>query len=94
MAALDHDKNHDVGDYLEESSSIQAACPWYPPTNLSTFKYKDAEELTEKVLQEGKVFITPGFIFGTNGSRYVRISLCAKDEKLKEALERIENMKL
>ena len=44
MAALDHDKNHDVGDYLEESSSIQAACPWYPPTNLSTFKYKNAEE--------------------------------------------------
>lgn len=44
MAALDHDKNHDVGDYLEESSSIQAACPWYPPTNLSTFKYKDSEE--------------------------------------------------
>lgn len=44
MAALDHDKVHDVGEYLEESSSIQAACPWYPPTNLSTFKYKDAEE--------------------------------------------------
>lgn len=44
MAALDHDKTRDVGEYLEESSSIQAACPWYPPTNLSTFKYKDAEE--------------------------------------------------
>lgn len=44
MAALDHDKDRDVGEYLEESSSIQAACPWYPPTNLSTFKYKDAEE--------------------------------------------------
>ena len=44
MAALDHDKVRDVGEYLEESSSIQAACPWYPPTNLSTFKYKDAEE--------------------------------------------------
>ena len=44
MAALDHDKARDVGEYLEESSSIQAACPWYPPTNLSTFKYKDAEE--------------------------------------------------
>lgn len=44
MAAFDHDKVHDVGEYLEESSSIQAACPWYPPTNLSTFKYKDAEE--------------------------------------------------
>ena len=44
MAALDHDKARDVGEYLEESSSIQAACPWYPPTNLSTFKHKDAEE--------------------------------------------------
>lgn len=44
MAAFDHDKAHDVGEYLEESSSIQAACPWYPPTNLSTFKHKDAEE--------------------------------------------------
>ena len=44
MAALDHDKARDVGEYLEESSNIQAACPWYPPTNLSTFKYKDAEE--------------------------------------------------
>ena len=44
MAALDHDKARDVGEYLEESSSIQAACPWYPPTNLSTFKYKNAEE--------------------------------------------------
>ena len=44
MAALDHDKAHDVGEYLEESSSIQAACPWYAPTNLSKFQYKDAEE--------------------------------------------------
>ncbi len=57
-------------------------------------KYSDAEELTEKVLQEGRVFITPGFIFGSNGQRYVRISLCAKDDKLKEALSRIEKMKL
>lgn len=57
-------------------------------------KYRDAEELTEKVLHEGNVFITPGFIFGSNGQRYVRISLCAKDDKLKEALGRIQNMKL
>ena len=57
-------------------------------------KYKDAEELTEKKKKEKKKNITQGFIFGTNRSRYVRISLCAKDEKLKEALERIENMKL
>ena len=32
------------------------------------------------------------FIFGTNGKRYIRISLCAKDEKMKEALERIKKV--
>ena len=55
-------------------------------------QYADAEELTEKVLHEARVFITPGFIFGSNGRRYVRISLCAKDEKIEEALGRIKNM--
>lgn len=48
-----------------------------------------AESLTERVLHEARVFITPGFIFGSNGERYVRISLCAKEEKLAEALTRI-----
>ncbi|MCM1510078.1 MAG: aminotransferase class I/II-fold pyridoxal phosphate-dependent enzyme [Clostridium sp.] len=48
------------------------------------------EELTEKVLHEARVFITPGFIFGSNGDRYIRISLCAKDERMQEALERIK----
>lgn len=56
-------------------------------------KYTDAEQLTERVLHEARVFITPGFIFGSNGRRYMRISLCAKDEKLKEALERIKSLK-
>ena len=50
----------------------------------------DVEELTEKVLHEARVFITPGFIFGSNGKRYIRISLCAKEEKLAEALKRIK----
>ncbi len=52
--------------------------------------YADAEQLTERVLHEARVFITPGFIFGSNGMRYVRISLCAKEDKLAEALRRIE----
>ena len=52
--------------------------------------YADVEDLTEKVLHEARVFITPGFIFGSNGKRYIRISLCAKDEKLAEALKRIK----
>ena len=56
-------------------------------------EYADVEELTEKVLHEARVFITPGFIFGSNGKRYIRISLCAKDEKMQQALERIKALK-
>lgn len=55
--------------------------------------YIDVEELTERLLHEARVFITPGFIFGRNGRRYIRISLCAKDEKMEEALKRIKAMK-
>lgn len=54
--------------------------------------YDDVEQLTEKVLHEARVFITPGFIFGSNGKRYIRISLCAKKEKMAEALERIRKV--
>jgi aspartate/methionine/tyrosine aminotransferase len=52
----------------------------------------DAEDLTEKVLHEARVFITPGFIFGSKGKRYIRISLCAKDEKMITALKRIKEV--
>ena len=52
----------------------------------------DVEDLTEKVLHEARVFITPGFIFGSNGKRYIRISLCAKDENMKIALQRIDEV--
>ena len=55
-------------------------------------KYQNVEELTEKVLYEARVFLTPGFIFGTNGERYIRISLCAKEDKLAEALARINKV--
>lgn len=68
----------------------------YDPAQVGMFlwgqippAYDDAEALTEKVLHEARVFLTPGFIFGSNGKRYLRISLCAKEEKLTEALERI-----
>lgn len=53
----------------------------------------DVEQLTEKILHQAKVFITPGFIFGSNGARYVRISLCATQEKLTQALERVKSLK-
>jgi aspartate/methionine/tyrosine aminotransferase len=52
----------------------------------------NVEDLTERVLHEARVFITPGFIFGSNGNRYIRISLCAKDEQMREALDRVRTM--
>ncbi len=56
-------------------------------------KYTHVEELTERVLHEARVFITPGFIFGSNGERYIRISLCAKEEQLRNALQRISQLR-
>lgn len=50
---------------------------------------EDVEKFTDSVLYDKRVFITPGFIFGSNGERYVRISLCATPDKLREALKRI-----
>ena len=47
------------------------------------------EQVSDRLLYEAGVFITPGFIFGKNGSQYIRISLCAKPEILKAAAERI-----
>ena len=69
----------------------------YDPNQIGMFlwgkipeKYANVEDLTERILHEARVFITPGFIFGSNGNRYIRISLCAKDEKFKEAVARIK----
>ena len=47
------------------------------------------EEISDRILHEAGVFITPGFIFGRNGENYVRISLCAKPEVLQEAKCRV-----
>lgn len=48
-----------------------------------------SEAMADRVLRDYRVFITPGFIFGKNGERYIRISLCAPPERLEEALRRI-----
>ena len=69
----------------------------YDPQQVGMFlwgripdSYANVEDLTERILHEARVFITPGFIFGSNGERYIRISLCAKEEKIQQALERIK----
>ncbi len=51
-----------------------------------------SEAIADRVLYEANVFLTPGFIFGNLGERYIRISLCCKNETLEEALKRIKKI--
>ena len=50
-----------------------------------------SEEFINDILYNSNVFITPGFIFGSNGERFIRISLGSSVDLLKEAYTRIEN---
>jgi aspartate/methionine/tyrosine aminotransferase len=52
--------------------------------------FKDGYALSDKVLYEANVFITPGGIFGAAGNDYIRVSLCGSLEKFSEAIKRIE----
>ena len=54
--------------------------------------YDGSEQLADHLLYDAGVFVSPGFIFGSNGNRYIRISLCATNEKMLEALQRIEKL--
>lgn len=54
---------------------------------------ESSERLADEVLYGARVFVTPGFIFGSNGERYLRISLCATRERMEEALKRIREWK-
>jgi len=78
---------------------MQALGCTYDPKQVGMFLWgripdscQNVEDLTERVLHEARVFITPGFIFGSNGERYIRISLCAKEEKIEQALARIRKV--
>ncbi|RUT79972.1 pyridoxal phosphate-dependent aminotransferase [Ancylomarina longa] len=53
-------------------------------------KYEDCYKLSDEILQKTKVFITPGGIFGDQGKKYIRISLCSSESVFKEAIERIK----
>lgn len=55
--------------------------------------WKSAEALSDEILHKTGIFITPGFIFGSQGERFLRISLCSKVETLKEAIRRLKEMK-
>jgi len=54
----------------------------------------NCEMYIEEILNKSHVFITPGFIFGRNGERYIRISLCANENRLTEAKSRLLKIKI
>ncbi|MFT4154767.1 pyridoxal phosphate-dependent aminotransferase [Parafilimonas sp.] len=68
--------------------------PLRPAEELSKHPLGAGGILSDKVLYENNVFITPGGIFGNSGNDYIRISLCATEEKLGEAIERITKQEL
>ena len=55
--------------------------------------YKDSYELSDEVLYNADVFITPGGIFGSAGEQYIRVSLCSDVKNLTEAIARVNRMK-
>ena len=55
---------------------------------------ENCEAFVEEILNKAHVFITPGFIFGSQGDRYIRISLCADNDRLNQAKRRIETLSL
>lgn len=84
--------------YLAEEIMKTLGCS-FDPRQVGMFlwgkipdQYKTSAELADQVLYDAKVFITPGFIFGDKGERYIRISLCANEKMLSEALERIKKL--
>lgn len=74
-------------------------CDWQPDQNGMFVwakvppPYADGFELSDEVLHGALVFITPGGIFGTQGSGYIRVSLCSDGAVLEEALRRIVEFK-
>ena len=77
MAALDNDPLLDVGEWLEYSSKVQAACPWYPPTDFRGFPYPSEEACAAS---------PESLLFGKNVMRYMKealkycpVSLVTKD---------------
>lgn len=55
---------------------------------------KDSAAVADHILHEARVFLVPGFIFGSNGEGYLRISLCSPVERMEEALGRIKELKV
>lgn len=82
---------------LAEQIMIELGCR-FDPAQRGMFLWgripeneTSAEALADRILYKARVFITPGFIFGSQGERYIRLSLCANEQNLQRALDRIRN---
>ena len=76
---------------------MTALCCTYDPDQVGLFLWgripeemRDAEQLSDLLLYDANIFLTPGMVFGSNGNRYIRISLCATRERMEEALQRVQ----
>lgn len=78
---------HELLDFLQCTYSVDQSglFVWaqIPATEES------GREMAERILQKSRVFITPGFIFGPQGEKYIRVSLCQPVEVIREAVDRI-----
>lgn len=54
--------------------------------------YADCYEMSDVILHNASVFITPGGIFGSAGKKYIRVSLCSPEEKFKESIDRVKSL--
>ncbi len=54
--------------------------------------YGNGFEVSDKILKEAAVFITPGGIFGKGGDNFIRVSLCSTEERFAESIERIRSV--
>lgn len=99
---LDDDWYEDVNSEYRERRKIteeimtELGCS-FDPAQVGLFLWgripdseKSGEALADRLLYENGVFIAPGFIFGSNGDRYIRISICATKANLEKALARVK----
>ena len=77
MAALDNDPSLDVGAYLEYSSKVQAACPWYPPTDFRGFPYPSEEACAAS--PESLLLGKNAMRYAEEAQKYFPVSYVTKD---------------
>ena len=68
------------------------AAPQSPEGGVPNHPLSTGGQLSDDILYKANVFITPGGIFGSAGNNYIRVSLCATEEKFDEAIKRIREV--